>query len=110
MNIQLLNMYIDDLQRMLNVVIGFGIFVHQLRLYVIMHKKKINTYRWVRVAFSIIGLYWGCLYTVILIAPPANIFTRAYSSTFVLPAISATLATIFASSLISIKRIRDENK
>jgi len=95
---------LDDFQRIINVVLGLGIFFHQLRLYILMRQGGLNGYKWIRLAYSIIGLYWAVLYFLVIVKPPVTVFTKEFSSTFVLPAISITLALIFASTIIAVKR------
>lgn len=70
-------------------------------------KYRLETWRWIKLYYAIVGFYWALLYTYVLLAS-LNVFPQIDSVTFgrvfFRPAITITLSAIAAGAIIRMRR------
>lgn len=91
----------------INIALGIGITYVQLTYYLWLKKNNINSWRWLKLTYSLVGLLWVALFTLLLLDDIGTPFCMGKIMTqYFLPVITLTLGTILSGGIISLKRLR----
>lgn len=77
-----------------NAFIGFAIAVMQIRCFM----QLAQPWRWVKLAYALVGIYWGIIYVYILFA--ANGPHDEFGQLYIRPAITLTLAMMMTGAIV----------
>lgn len=102
---------IDDANTMLHqvlnattllAIVNAGLGFALCALSSIYYKHTEESWKWIKLSYAFIGLYWGCLYSYVIIVNLLNLpsDTVIFGRIFVRPAITVTLGVMLAGAVI----------
>lgn len=93
-------MILADLVAVLNIVLGLISAYYNVQYYLNYHDE----FRWVKLMYATISLYWAFIYILIVFALPASEVSTPFGTTFIRPAVTITLTAMASGAIVRIKK------